>query len=82
MNEDNELLDDITRFGPRETSLFVDTKGHQGDIIVEAGSLVWLKSIYGVDLNAFEYDTGFNTCLLYTSPSPRDATLSRMPSSA
>ena len=26
---------------------------------------------------------GFNkTCLLYTSPSPRDATLSRMPSSA
>ena len=25
---------------------------------------------------------GINTCLLYTSPSPRDATLSRMPSSA
>ena len=24
----------------------------------------------------------FETCLLYTSPSPRDATLSRMPSSA
>ena len=63
MNEDNELLDDLTRFGPRETSLFVDTKGHQGDIIVEAGSLVWLKSIYDVDLNTFEYDTGFNTDL-------------------
>ena len=31
------------------------------------------------------YKTGFSlidTCLLYTSPSPRDATLSRMPSSA
>ena len=26
--------------------------------------------------------TDLNTCLLYTSPSPRDATLSRMPSSA
>ena len=26
--------------------------------------------------------TAFTTCLLYTSPSPRDATLSRMPSSA
>ena len=25
---------------------------------------------------------GANSCLLYTSPSPRDATLSRMPSSA
>ena len=27
-------------------------------------------------------DITFNFCLLYTSPSPRDATLSRMPSSA
>ena len=26
--------------------------------------------------------TALQTCLLYTSPSPRDATLSRMPSSA
>ena len=26
--------------------------------------------------------TGIYSCLLYTSPSPRDATLSRMPSSA
>ena len=28
------------------------------------------------------YYANINTCLLYTSPSPRDATLSRMPSSA
>ena len=28
------------------------------------------------------FQLGNNTCLLYTSPSPRDATLSRMPSSA
>ena len=28
------------------------------------------------------FQTCTNTCLLYTSPSPRDATLSRMPSSA
>ena len=26
--------------------------------------------------------TAFNSCLLYTSPSPRDGLLSRMPSSA
>ena len=35
---------------------------------------------------AKEYNLGVSTihgaCLLYTSPSPRDATLSRMPSSA
>ena len=29
-----------------------------------------------------DVDNGCNGCLLYTSPSPRDATLSRMPSSA
>ena len=29
-----------------------------------------------------DYLTQSSTCLLYTSPSPRDATLSRMPSSA
>ena len=63
MNMDNELLDDISRFGPQATSLFTDTKGHQGDIIREAGGLIWLNSIYGVDLNTFEYQTGFNTDL-------------------
>ena len=33
------------------------------------------KKIYGIN-------TGFGACLLYTSPSPRDAHESRMPSSA
>ena len=67
MNMNNELLDDISRFGPRATSLFVDNKGHQGDIIVETGSLIWLNSIYGVDLRTFSYDTGFNTDLHETA---------------
>ena len=30
----------------------------------------------------FEYDVEFSFCLLYTSPSPRDLSTSRMPSSA
>ena len=63
MNSNNELLDDISRFGAQPTSLFTDTKGHQGDIIRETGSLLWLSSIYNVDLSAFSYDTGFNTNL-------------------
>ena len=33
-------------------------------------------------LTAFEVESYIPSCLLYTSPSPRDATLSRMPSSA
>lgn len=63
MNIDNELIDQISRFGPASTSLFVDDKGHQGDIIIETGSLIWLNSTYGVDLSSFVYDTGFNTDL-------------------
>ena len=35
-----------------------------------------------LDLNTGFSTTGSFPCLLYTSPSPRDATLSRMPSSA
>ena len=37
--------------------------------------------VSGFDEGDFTYDE-YDDCLLYTSPSPRDATLSRMPSSA
>ena len=37
---------------------------------------------HGVACDMVEAHKWFNICLLYTSPSPRDATLSRMPSSA
>ena len=63
MKLDNELLDDIGLMGAKPTSLFTDQKGHQGQIIIEAGSLVWLNSIYGVDLSTNTYNTGFNTDL-------------------
>ena len=36
----------------------------------------------GVVIEAVQAEDGVFSCLLYTSPSPRDATLSRMPSSA
>ena len=36
----------------------------------------------GADVIKIESLVGDNTCLLYTSPSPRDGLLSRMPSSA
>ena len=35
-----------------------------------------------IDIGAFDGITWSNSCLLYTSPSPRDTLLSRMPSSA
>ena len=63
MKLDNDLLDDIGLMGAKPTSLFTDQKGHQGQIIIETGSLVWLNSIYGVDLTTNTYNTGFNTDL-------------------
>ena len=56
---------------------------------------VWVKTIVNgnggvlfnggpgrVEIQCFNAPDSTNPCLLYTSPSPRDATLSRMPSSA
>ena len=59
----------------------------------EPGSLDEIKSFcsttYGADFELFDkvHAKGsttepYTTCLLYTSPSPRDGLLSRMPSSA
>ena len=40
------------------------------------------SSLLGIEKNGLGYWIACVSCLLYTSPSPRDATLSRMPSSA
>ena len=59
-----------------------------GEIIIENGSLtdfldLALMNFGRGELNFFSYLINrLRGCLLYTSPSPRDATLSRMPSSA
>ena len=43
----------------------------------------WAALLYvGLSVPRLFYETLPYACLLYTSPSPRDATLSRMPSSA
>ena len=63
MNIDSLLLDEIEMFGSWQSSIFTDQKGHQGDIVKKTGGLVWLNSIYSVDLNQNTYQTGFNTDL-------------------
>ena len=63
MYKDGALLDNIGFMGPKHNSLFTDEKGHQGQIIIETGSLIWLNSIYNVDLSTNNHETGFNTDL-------------------
>ena len=75
-------------------SLKISVTAHEDQIVVSNGLLIeemyvndnqkkytWFESYpictYLVSIASYPY-----TCLLYTSPSPRDATLSRMPSSA
>ena len=69
--------------GPREIEkAFFSFTGlpHRSQLVREIGGVVFIN-----DSKATNIDSAIKallTCLLYTSPSPRDATLSRMPSSA
>ena len=53
-----------------------------GAIIATCGETVVLATVVGAKKVNPDMDYFPLSCLLYTSPSPRDATLSRMPSSA
>ena len=57
------------------------------DVVIVGGGIIGAATAYflsmeGRKVKVIERDPTYKTCLLYTSPSPRDATLSRMPSSA
>ena len=47
-----------------------------GDHVGQFRRLFWIMAVFAIPV------VGFSDCLLYTSPSPRDRTRSRMPSSA
>ena len=53
-----------------------------GGLAVDALMIVTLSKVYGLSFSMSQARGLAKACLLYTSPSPRDATLSRMPSSA
>ena len=53
-----------------------DDFGYNCHVMHEYNDLNYKVNLYTVKILVY------NVCLLYTSPSPRDATLSRMPSSA
>ena len=56
--------------------------GKTGFGAVVKGGIIDLTGKLDPDVNTIKELISLNICLLYTSPSPRDATLSRMPSSA
>ena len=88
-SDDNEVtfinkIDDVAFASRSSSSIEINwTEPEQNNATVQSydtyyrenGSVVWILFENTINLNS-------NICLLYTSPSPRDATLSRMPSSA
>ena len=76
--EDIEPFDVSIDLYRRKISYIIDNEGFKEENVV----LVFCSDSFLLDLNKKHLGHDYFTCLLYTSPSPRDATLSRMPSSA
>ena len=79
---DNDLtrLDGLESLAALET-LVIDRNRVK---VLDAGSFAGFANlrVLRMEENGLRSLAHFDACLLYTSPSPRDATLSRMPSSA
>ena len=74
--EDKQAIEIIGDSEPCDTSIC------QGDVVLQTQAEVDAFCGCEVIEGSLFIVNGDDTCLLYTSPSPRDATLSRMPSSA
>ena len=79
--------------GERNTKYFLNLETHNkkkscvwrllnsvGAEITDANNI--LEEVYNFYSDLYDEKAEFQTCLLYTSPSPRDLSTSRMPSSA
>ena len=65
-----------------ETSLGSSDSDNPDAPLTRADGMALAEAIAGARRKRLPFVAVLQTCLLYTSPSPRDATLSRMPSSA
>ncbi|QFU76251.1 hypothetical protein EY643_11585 [Halioglobus maricola] len=63
MFEAGELPDVSSLQGPAASAIFTDYKGHAGQILKDLGELIWINAIYGVDLDRYAYDPGYETDL-------------------
>jgi hypothetical protein len=71
--EAGNLPDVSSLQGPSGSALFVDYKGHAGQILKDLGELIWINAIYGVDLDKYAYNPGYQTDLKAIAKSIMDA---------
>ena len=90
----DQILTEFLRLSGAKCALLIDKEGHlvtkRGEVktidmdtisALVAGSFAATKEMARL-LGEDEFTALYHHCLLYTSPSPRDRTRSRMPSSA
>jgi len=67
-------LPDVTHLeGPSDSSLFTDYKGHGGQLLKDLVEYIWIDAIYGVDLDTYDYDDGYQADLKAIAKSIMDA---------
>ena len=49
--------------GGENRAIFVDEKGHAGQILKDMGGLIWLGAIYGVDVSDYTFERDYQTDL-------------------
>ena len=86
---ETRLLHQLRDTGHNIERLHLNGKEDEGDLILTTGNHTYVIEAKAGQPHLAEFvkqasreARNYETCLLYTSPSPRDATLSRMPSSA
>ncbi|MEM0997599.1 MAG: T9SS type A sorting domain-containing protein [Bacteroidota bacterium] len=61
---EQQALPDITALiGAPATSVYRDSLGHAGEIVKRLGELIFLRAMYGVDLQNYSTNTGYTTDL-------------------
>ena len=70
---------EINSIGEKYESLSVESDGEENSAFFQNGPSGYINF---ADLRGVSGNPQFDSCLLYTSPSPRDLSTSRMPSSA
>lgn len=64
MFEAGELEGDVTKLqGNKATAIFTDDKGHAGSILEDAGTLIWLAAVHGVEPKDYPELDGWETDL-------------------
>lgn len=71
--EAGNLSDVANLQGPSDTSLFTDYKGHGGKLLKDLIEYIWIDAIYGVNLETYEHDDGYQTDLKALAKAIMDA---------